>query len=33
MTVLGIHLDAAGRCQHYHSKLDVVALKCDLCLH
>lgn len=33
MTILGIQLDVAGRCQHYHSELDIVALKCDLCQH
>lgn len=30
-TILGIQLDEAGRCYHYHSNSDVVALKCDDC--
>lgn len=29
--VYGIGLDAEGRCEHYHTELDVVALRCGKC--
>lgn len=29
--IYGQQLEAAGRCQHYHSDLDVVALWCKQC--
>ncbi|MHA8111493.1 CHY zinc finger protein [Lactobacillaceae bacterium Melli_B4] len=29
--IYGIDLDNDGRCTHYHSALDVVALKCAQC--
>ena len=31
MLVHGVGLDAQSRCQHYHSRLDVVSLKCSSC--
>ncbi|KHD44664.1 CHY zinc finger protein [Streptococcus hongkongensis] len=31
MTIYGLQLDNAGRCQHYHTELDIVALKCQVC--
>ncbi len=27
----GIGLDSSSRCYHYHTKLDIVALKCAVC--
>ncbi|MGT2930446.1 CHY zinc finger protein [Streptococcus dentasini] len=30
-TIRGIDLDEAGRCYHYHSETDIVALKCQAC--
>lgn len=27
----GIGLDSSSRCYHYHTKLDIVALKCSVC--
>ncbi len=29
--IYGEDLDSAGRCRHYHTELDVVALKCARC--
>lgn len=29
--IYGLKLDGAGRCQHYHTDRDVVALKCAVC--
>lgn len=29
--IYGIGLDSEGRCLHYHTKCDVVALKCNKC--
>lgn len=29
--IYGLTLDSAGRCQHYHTKVDIVALKCAKC--
>ena len=31
MKIYGIQLDQAGRCRHYHSEADVVALRCCQC--
>lgn len=31
MIIYGLQLDAAGRCQHYHTEQDIVALKCQAC--
>ena len=31
MKIYGIQLDQAGRCLHYHSEADVVALRCRQC--
>ena len=31
MEIYGIQLDQAGRCRHYHSEADVVALRCRQC--
>lgn len=28
MRIYGLALDANGRCQHYHGRADIVALKC-----
>ena len=27
----GLHVDSAGRCQHYHTEVDIVVLKCAKC--
>lgn len=29
--IKGIQIDEAGRCFHYHSIVDIVALKCSYC--
>lgn len=29
--IYGLALDDDGRCQHYHTQRDVVALACDQC--
>ncbi|MFD0845206.1 CHY zinc finger protein [Streptococcus saliviloxodontae] len=29
--IYGLDLDRESRCRHYHSQLDIVALKCFLC--
>lgn len=31
MFIYGLQLDAVGRCQHYHTEQDIVALKCHGC--
>lgn len=31
MVIYGVDLDSEGRCQHYHTACDVVALKCSKC--
>lgn len=31
MIIYGINLDSKGRCKHYHTKQDIVALKCGKC--
>ncbi len=31
MKINGLDLDRAGRCRHYHSELDIVVLKCEIC--
>lgn len=31
MIIYGINLDSKRRCKHYHTKRDVVALKCGKC--
>lgn len=31
MIIYGINLDSKGRCKHYHTKQDIVALKCCKC--
>jgi len=33
MQILGINLDQNGRCAHYNSKLDIVAIKFKCCHH
>ncbi|MGT2742852.1 CHY zinc finger protein [Streptococcus plurextorum] len=31
MLIKGLELDSAGRCLHYHTDLDIVALQCQIC--
>lgn len=31
MVIYGVDLDSEGRCRHYHTACDVVALKCSKC--
>lgn len=31
MEIKGLNLDKAGRCRHYHTELDIVALLCEAC--
>ncbi|MGT2828691.1 CHY zinc finger protein [Streptococcus hillyeri] len=33
MEIKGLDLDSAGRCRHYHTSCDIVALKCATCQH
>ena len=29
--ILGIAVDASGRCQHWHQDFDIIANQCELC--